>query len=895
MMTPERWDKINRIYHSAVEIDTGKRAVFLNEACDGDNALLQELKSLLASHERANTFIEQPVFATGMEWIEEEDSAYAVGRRIGSYEITRLIDTGGMGSVYLALRADDQYRKQVAIKVIKRGMDTDFILRRFRHERQILANLNHSNIAQLLDGGATEDGLPYYVMEYVQGEPIDVYCDSRELSITQRLKLFLTVCSAVHYAHQNLVVHLDIKPSNILVTEEGTPKLLDFGIAKLLDTGAYQQTLLTMGAAPRLVTPSYGSPEQFRGETITTASDTYSLGVLLYKLLCGHHPYKLEGRSLEEVSDVICEEQPRKPSTMAALIEEIAPADENQPEDGSSPELVSRLRHTSPEKLRRNLAGDLDNIVLKAMHKEPQRRYGSVEQLSEDLQRHLDGLPVTAQPDTLVYRARKFVARHKTGVIGGSLVFLSLVAGTIGIAWQAHVAREQRARAERRFSDVRALANSLLFDLYDSIKDLPGSTAARKLLVDRALQYLDSLSREAGGDRALQQELANAYEKVGDVQGNPYYANLGNTSGAIESYGKARMILESLLKTDPDNASLKWSLGSNNVALGWCSESKQDFPNALRYLRQALVLAESIVPQDARAADRVAGAHYAIANILAETGDPKGALESYRKAEAIRTSGLSSANPAQSTLLRTHLAADYTGIARVLAEEGQFDSATEAQQKSTALLEELCAADHSNATLRGFLADSYKFLGTDLIGKGNVRKGMQNLRRAKQIYESLSAADPSDALVRYHIGYADLALGEGLLKQKRFEEGIQNFHEALVIFQQLTENNFANNDNRQGVADAYSSIGAAYEMLATTSGLSPSARLQDWQTARTSYQKGVDTLNDLRYRSASPQHDSPEVAKLKQNIAACDEALARLRGIETTADHRLLEPTAFDR
>lgn len=884
-MTPERWEKINRIYHGVVEIDAGKQSQFLTEACDGDDALLQELKSLLASHEKAGTFIEEPVFAAGIEWAEEEDSSYAAERRIGSYEITRLIATGGMGSVYLALRADDQYHKQVAIKVIKRGMDTDYILRRFRYERQILANLNHPNIAQLSDGGATEDGLPYYVMEYVQGEPIDVYCDSHELPIAERLKLFLTVCSAVQYAHQNLVVHLDIKPSNILVTQEGIPKLLDFGIAKLLDTGSYQQTLLTTGITPRLVTPSYGSPEQFRGEAITTASDIYSLGVLLYELLCGHHPYQLKDRSIAEVSRVICEEQPRRPSTMATLGEEIPPVDQNKVRDPYSPEIVSKLRHTTPEKLRRKLAGDVDNIVLKAMQKEPQRRYRSVEQLSEDLQRHLDGRPVAAQPDTLIYRTRKFIARHKTSVFAGFFVFLSLVAGTIGVAWQAHVARQQRARAEHRFNDVRALANSLLFDLHDSIKDLSGSTPARKLLVDRALQYLDSLSQEASGDRALQEELAQAYEKVGDVQGNPYYANLGNTAGAIESYGKARTILESLLESDPDNASLKWGLGSNNTALGWCYETKQDFPSALRYLRQALAIFESIVPQDAKASDRVAGSHYGIANILAETGDSDGALENYRKAAAIRLAALPSASVAQGTLLRTHLAADYTGIARVYGGQGQFDAAIEAQQESTALIEELYAADHTNATLRGFLADSYQFAGSDLIGKGNLQKGMQNLRVSRQIYQSLSEVDPSNALVRYRIGYTDLALGDGLLKQKRYPEGVRSFHEALVIFLQLTENNPANNDDRRGVADAYSYIGTAYETLAVANHLSPPMRLEDWQTARANYQKSLAIFRDLKNRGAPLQQDSPELTKLKQNIATCDEALTGLRGIATGRKH----------
>jgi eukaryotic-like serine/threonine-protein kinase len=885
-MTPERWDQINRIYHSAVEVDSDKRAVFLKEACNGDDALFQELESLLVSHEQAGAFIEQPVFATGIEWLADEDSTSAAGRRIGNYEVIRLIGTGGMGSVYLALRADDQYRKQVAIKVIKRGMDTDFILRRFRHERQILANLNHPNIAQLFDGGATEDGLPYYVMEYVEGEPIDVYCDSHGFSITERLKLFQTVCSAVHYAHQNLVVHLDIKPSNILIAKEDTPKLLDFGIAKLLDAGTYQQTIYATGAVPRLVTPGYGSPEQFSGEPITTASDIYSLGVLLYELLCGHRPYHLRDLSLEEVSHLICQEQPRKPSTMALLVEEQSSADDNQAKESLSPGYISGLRRTSPEKLRRSLAGDLDNIVLKAMHKEPQRRYRSVEQLADDLQRYLDGLPVTAQPDTLVYRGRKFVARHKAGVIGGLLVFLSLVAGTIGTAWQAHVAREQRARAERRFSDIRALANSLLFDLHDSIKDLPGSTPARKLLVERALQYLDSLSQEASGDRSLQQELANAYEKVGDVQGNPYYANLGNTSGAIASYEKARTIFESLLKDDPNNASLKWSLEGNYMALGWCSEAKQDFPDALRYLRQALTLAESLSPQDARASDRVAGAHYGIANILAQTSDPNGALENYQKAATIRKSGLSIANPAQSTSLRTHLAADYTGTARVLADQGQFESAIKAQQQATGLLEELSAADPINATLRGFLADSYQLLGSDLKDNGDLQRGVHDLRQAKEIYQLLSAADPSNALIRYRTGYVDISLGDGLLKQKHSAEGIQNLREALSLFQHLAETDSTNNYSRSGLADVYSDIGTAYGRLATEHRLSPSSQLQDWQIARANYQKSLDTLNDLRHRNTTTRQGNPEIIKLEKNIAMCDEALARLRDAKTAEMHR---------
>src|SRR5215510_1167456 len=432
-MKPERWEQIESLYYAARERDPGLRATFLVEACAGDESLRLEVESLLASDEQAGDFLNTPAMKIATEEIAEERARSLVGRQLGHYRLLSQLGAGGMGEVYLAARADDQFRKQVAIKLVKRGMDTDNILRRFRHERQILAALDHPNIARLLDGGVSEDGLPYFVMEYIVGAPITEYCDSHQLSIEERLKLFRQVCAAVHYAHQNLVVHRDLKPGNILVTEEGAPRLLDFGIAKVFNPELASPTLDLTAPEMRLMTPEYASPEQVRGEPITTASDIYSLGVVLYELLTGHHPYSTRNLPPSEIIRIVCEKEPEKPSdSIADCGLRIADSKSRWP-------LISRLKTRmwfltrDPQSAIRNpqsLRGDVDNIVLMALRKEPERRYGSAEQFSEDIRRHLEGLPVIARKDTLGYRSAKFLQRHKAGVAAAAL-FLTLVIGFI--------------------------------------------------------------------------------------------------------------------------------------------------------------------------------------------------------------------------------------------------------------------------------------------------------------------------------------------------------------------------------------------------------------------------------------------------------------------------------
>ena len=423
---PEKWEQVKELFALALEQEPAERSRFLRQACAGDDRLRVEVESLLSSFDGADTFLED---CPAADLFTKQSRAIA-GKKIGAYRIVREIGRGGMAVVYLGERDDQSYRKQVAIKMVKPGIDTEQILQRFRNERQTLAALDHSNIVKLLDGGSTEDGLPYLVMEYVEGLPIDQYCDLHTLSIDERLPLFRQVCSAVQYAHENLVIHRDLKPGNILIAKGGVPRLLDFGIAKLLNPGFSQVPLATL-ANWRPMTPEYASPEQIRGRAITTAADVYSLGVLLFELLTGHRPYRAAvGQSFLEMERLVCETEPEKPSVVVSRMEEKTSAHGAAP-TVVTPELVSTQRGLRPPELRRRLRGDLDTIVLKAIRKEPGRRYSSVEEFSQDIERYLTGMPVLARKSTIAYRGGRFLRRHKES-LATALTLLILVATLVG-------------------------------------------------------------------------------------------------------------------------------------------------------------------------------------------------------------------------------------------------------------------------------------------------------------------------------------------------------------------------------------------------------------------------------------------------------------------------------
>ena len=403
-MTPERWRQVEEIFQAALDLHAEARVAYLAEACASDTNLKSQVEALLSQHEDAGPLLDEPLYAAtelgALEFLEEEVDPM-IGRRLGSYRITREIGRGGMGAVYEASRADNEFYKRAAIKLVKRGMDTDFILRRFRKERQILAALDHPHIAGLLDGGTTDDGLPYFVMEYIEGQPLYSYCDTQKLTITERLKLFRSICDAVHYAHQKQVVHRDIKPSNVLVTSAGIPKLLDFGIAKLLNPElAGDITHDPTATAMRLMTPEYASPEQVQGGATTPSTDVYSLGVLLYELLTGHRPYRLLNRAPHEIARVICEEEPTPPSIIITRPADLLPNSYRSEDEAPTLRKVYTSRSSTLETLRRQLAGDLDTIVMRALRKEAEWRYPSAAQLRDDISQYLEGKPVSDLPDS---------------------------------------------------------------------------------------------------------------------------------------------------------------------------------------------------------------------------------------------------------------------------------------------------------------------------------------------------------------------------------------------------------------------------------------------------------------------------------------------------------------
>jgi eukaryotic-like serine/threonine-protein kinase len=778
-MTPEVWVRVKTILGEALDLAPGERSAYLDTACAGDDALRTEVESLLTAGGEEWGFFDSPPEVRLPE-PEASGPPSRVGERVGTYELLSELGRGGMGMVYLARRADDQFQKKVAVKLIRPGMASEFALERFRSERQISASLEHPNIARLLDGGTTSNGEPYFVLEYVEGEPLIEYCDRRRLPVDARLGLFGEVCAAVQYAHQNLVVHRDIKPGNVLVTADGVPKLLDFGIAKLLIPDGAPVPAAETGTLFRMLTPDYASPEQIRGERITTASDVYALGVVLYELLAGRKPYHVTGNEPGELLRIVCDRDPEKPSVA-----------------GKS----------------RELQGDLDAIVLKAMRKEPERRYASVGELAADLKRRRTGKPVLARRGTFSYRAGKFARRHRVILTAVAVVAVALAGGVVATLREAQRAREAEARAQRRFDDVRRLASSFLFEFHDAIQDLPGATPARALIVKRALEYLDDLSRESAGDRELRRELAEAYLKVGDVQGNAFMPNLGDVPGAIQSYGKAIALLapvveagtaddaeqSTLAKAYLTGGGIQLVAGDAHAAVAMAekglplvrglaerhigdAERQRELAQAWQFYsfyltaagrygeaydalrNQAAILRTRLAEAPAdRAARRSLGQNlYLMGEALDSRGDPEGALKSYEEAveleEALRVK-----EPA-STQLQRDLGYLRWAIGGYYEGRGDHRAAVDQFQRALTLFESMAAADAKSVDGRLGVAMSRHNIGQARAGLGDSAGALAEFERARVLYEPIVAGDPANAWAAGAL--ADLYLGIGKEKEK---------------------------------------------------------------------------------------------------------------------------------
>ena len=620
-MTPERWAQIRQIFDGALERSEVDRAAYLRVVCARDDELRREVESLLASHDSAGTFLDKPVASFSdttqtliSSGVDIQD--YPPGHRVGAYELQKCIGRGGMGSVWLATRFDSEFKKQVAIKLVKRGMDTQEILRRFRLERQVLAGLTHPNIAALIDGGSTPDGLPYLVMEYVEGIRIDRYGEEHKSTITERLKLFRDVCAAVQYAHGNLVVHRDLKAGNILVTADGIPKLLDFGIAKLIRNEF--DTLAAAETRPELrpMTLDYASPEQVRGEPITTATDVYSLGVLLYKLLTGKSPYGLAARSDSALRKAICEQEPLKPSAVVLTDEKAIIPDATQKIDLTHEETRDKARR----RLKKKLAGDLDMIVLMALRKEPLRRYVSVEQFSGDIRRYLEGRPVIARSDTFGYRAARFLRRNAVAVAAAAVAAVTLFGATVFELRSAARSAQRDFVAEQRLKVVETQSLRQQGELMDAYFRLAESQNAAAALdtYRTALASARAFEQTHPGLRVASRFVARAAIRAGNLA----------PEEALDLFTGARSRLDTLAETETaDYFAVLEGLGRAQFAHRNLLASLANFSRALQIAERKSARAPS-----ASAQRDLAAANFWVGAALAQNGENEAAAAKLRKA-----------------------------------------------------------------------------------------------------------------------------------------------------------------------------------------------------------------------------------------------------------------------
>ncbi len=808
-MTPERWRRVRELFDRTADLGAEERDRFLERECGSDAGLGSEVRALLASSAVAGEFLETPA-------IEQMQRGPAIAEvppvRIGPWQIERELGHGGMGTVYLGVRAEGEFRQSAAVKLVRRGMDTDFILRRFRTEREILAGLDHPYIARLLDGGSTTDGLPYFAMEYVEGRHLLEDCAARGADVRQRVELFLQVCEAVAYAHRHLVVHRDLKPSNILVTAEGAPKLLDFGLAKLLqpEAGAPRDRTET---ALRLLTPDYASPEQIRGERITTATDIYSLGVVLYELLTGRRPYGAVRASSDAIARAVCEQEPARPG----------------------------------------LGSDLDNIILMALRKEPERRYPSVEALADDLRRQQEGRPVTARKDTLGYRVGRFVSRHRVGTVAAVLGALAL-AGALGAAIsQARVARVERAEAERRFDDVRRLANSFLFEFHDAIKDLPGSTPARELVVRRALEYLEKLSSVRHGDDELQRELAEAYERVARVQGGLFESHLGDTEGARKSLLHAIAIREHLARAG--TAADREALAETELQLAQVLMSAGDASGAAARARRAVTTLEKLsaaAPLDRRLEARRARAHRYVGAALVRSSARAEALTELTSAERA-FDALASSDPGNKAF-RRELAITNQLIVHALGGSRERERALHSYTKAVALQSELAAAEPGNSSYERELAYTHVSMGAFYEWSGDEKSALETYARALPILESLVATDPRNADTRLLLAETCNSVGYAQVVAGAVPAGLANLERSRALLEPIAAADPANVRATLALARLYESLGTA--------------RAGDRPRALGWYRRSVEAYGALRSRGALDPQAAAELEAVAAKIAA---------------------------
>ncbi|MDH3284438.1 MAG: serine/threonine-protein kinase [Acidobacteriota bacterium] len=823
-MGTERFRRIEEIFSQALERPREERGPFVDDACKGDDELRREVLSLLAADESASGFMDRPAVEHGVRVSQDRTKGGTVEERIGPYRLLRKIGEGGMSEVYLAVRADDEYQKRVAIKLIRQDLDREDLLRRFRMERQILAGLDHPNIATLFDGGSTDDGLPYFVMEFIEGVPIDEYCDRNALTVRERLGLFRSVCAAVQYAHQNLIVHRDIKTSNILVTQDGLPKLLDFGIAKLLNPDQFAQQAEYTATWARPMTPRYASPEQMQGGLVGTPSDVYSLGVMLYKLLTGHLPYRFEGVPVTEFGRLIIEQEPERLAT-AVERSETSTSSERSDSAPITLESVSRARRTPPVQLKRQLSGDLDNIVLMAIRKEPQRRYASVDQFADDVRRFLDGLPVIARKDTFGYRASRFMRRNGLAVAGVATILLLIVGFGATMAIQAsRIAKERdQARVERdRATEVVKFMIEDVFEVPDPFQARGENLTALELL-DRGASKTEQLNEQP-------EVQATLMAAIGEV-----YRNLGFFDRAEPLLTKALQIRRGLFGEE------HLSVSDSYHGLGMLRIERGEFDEAERILRKASDVRRSLLSADDPA---VIESLLDLGVVLRRAGRPAEAEEIYREARATLESDpdrldemaevgnnlaaavLDQGNFAEAEELfgealrirrqimgpaHPEIAKNLSNLGVCLGMQGKYDDAEPLLREALSMSREVLPDAHPSlvenlnnlgrllqfkgdldaaaplydeavSIQRSLVGDEHPKLAEVIVNLAALQQSRGDLALAEDLVREAIAIRRT-SLGRKHskVGFAMVRLGDILLSQERVGEAETVFREALAI------------------------------------------------------------------------------------------------------------------
>src|ERR1700683_5042301 len=750
-LSPDQWQALSPYLDQALAMTDDERGAWLSSLGEQDPALAAQLVQLLDEHRvlAQEGFLENRRFAL-------PNCSGLAGQTIGPYTLISQIGQGGMGSVWLARRSDGRFERQAAVKFVNIALAGRATEERFKREGSILGRLTHPHIAELLDAGISSDGQPYLILEYVDGEAIDQYCDEHKLDVEARVGLFLDVLAAVAHAHANLIVHRDIKPSNVLVTTSGEVKLLDFGIAKLLEGEgqAGAATLLTHEGGSALP-PQYAAPEQLTGQPVTTATDVYALGVLLYLLLSGRHPAGSDLHSPAELVKAVLDREPPRASDATT-------ADNNK--------LIAERRGTTPDKLRRELSGDLDTIVGKALKKDPQERYGSVTGFADDLQLSLKHEPISARPDTLAYRTAKFLRRNRTTVALAAAAIV-LVIGSLSTG--LYVANRQRKIAEQRFAQVRQLANKFI-ELDNKIRGLPGSTKVRMEMVSDSLQYLTSLSSDVHGDKDLELEIAYAYIRVAHAQGEPTSPNLGQFTEAEASLNNASTFVDPVLSKDPINQRALFIATTIHHDRMILARRRGDEEEVLRAGAATASLIERFMNTHPTETHDLYSMRYFYSNVAGSYYGERRFDDATRYCQRGLDIPLSSTQGNGSILMI---------LAAARWQSGDLDGALKTILGAIEL--EKGEAANGHASLRMNLANAYDLEG-EILGRadaepslGRSHEALAELQKGLDIAEDLAKQDANDYLGRHNVAGKSLEIGN-ILRQQSPQDALAVYDHGLA-------------------------------------------------------------------------------------------------------------------